>query len=148
MQAVLMVNTSENNKIGKTLTNVQEVDVLLKEETSALDIVLELIMNTANLMRVNYLHIPSLGRYYFVRDIQIDVGNRYIIYCHVDVLETFREEILDLCIIANKTENNNKADLYIDDNSFVSENRLVNDVYNFPNGFNDDGEFILITVGA
>ena len=57
MQAVLMVNTSENNKIGKTLTNVQEVDVLVKEETSALDIVLELIINPVNLMRVNYLHI-------------------------------------------------------------------------------------------
>ena len=68
--------------------------------------------------------------------------------CHVDVLDSFLTDIKNLTVIANKSQQNTKSDLYIDDGSYVTENRLVNDVYNFPSGFNDNGEFILITVGG
>ncbi len=36
---------------------------------------------------------------------------------------------------------------YIDDGYLVSENVMFKTVYNFPAGFNDTGEYILITAG-
>ncbi len=148
MLVTLYQNFSENNAIGKLITEIAEVQAHLKEQVSMLDILLELKASEDILQNVNYLGIAKLKRKYFVVDKDIMTNGIIIMRCHVDVLDSFRNDILNLNVIANKSQLMTKSDLYIDDNSYIMENRLVNQIYNFPNGFNDNGEFILITVGG
>ena len=148
MQINLYRNLSENNKIGKQLNQIATIQAYLKEQTSALDIILEIQQNESILNNVNYIYIPLLDRYYFVVDKDIITNGICRLLCHTDVLESFKSDIKILQVIVNKTQESNSADLFIDDNSYVTENRLVNDIYNFPNGFNNNGEYILITVGG
>ena len=51
------------------------------------------------------------------------------------------------CIV-NKQQGTENANLFLDDGSYVLENREFNSVINFPNGFNENGEYILITAGG
>ena len=148
MQITLYQNFSENNTLGKMITEIATLQARLKEQVSALDILLELRATNDILDNVNYVQIPKLKRKYFVINKDIMTNNICILRCHVDVLDSFLTDIKDLTVIANKSQQNTKSDLYIDDGSYVTENRLVNDVYNFPSGFNDNREFILITVGG
>ena len=53
-----------------------------------------------------------------------------------------------MSVIIDKQENMIGANLFIDDGSFVTENKEFNSVINFPSGFNDSGEYILITAGG
>ena len=130
------------------ITELSTVQARIKEEVSALDIVVELKTTDDILQNVNYVQIPKLKRKYFVVDKDILTNGTCNLRCHVDVLDSFRSDILALRVIANKSQLDAKTDLYIDDGSFISENRMVSQVYNFPNGFNNNGEFILITVGG
>lgn len=148
MQIILYQNFSENNTIGKMITEIATLQAHLKEQTSALDIVLELKTTNDILQNINYAYIPKLKRKYFVMDKDILTNGICVLRCHVDVLDSFLTDIKALTVIANKSQQNSKSDLYIDDGSYVTENRLVNQIFNFPNGFNDNGEFILITVGG
>lgn len=148
MQINLYRNLSENNKIGKQLNQIATIQAHLKEQTSALDIILEIQQNENILNNVNYIYIPLLSRYYFVTDKDIVTNRICRLLCHTDVLESFKDDITVLQVIADKAQQTDKTDLFIDDNSYVTENRLVNDIYNFSNGFNNNGEYILITVGG
>ena len=148
MQINLYNNQSENNKIDKRLTQIKTLQAYLKEQTSALDIILEIQHDNSVLNTANYVYIPMLKRYYFVVDKDIVTNGICQLLCHTDVLESFKSDIKTLQVIADKTQESDTADLFIDDNSFVTENRLVNDIYNFPGGFNNNGEYILITVGG
>ena len=51
------------------------------------------------------------------------------------------------CII-NKQQSATHSNMFLDDGSFVMENKEFNSVINFPNGFNETGEYILITAGG
>lgn len=148
MKVTLYQNFSENNAIGKLITEIAEVQARLKEQVSALDILLELKASDDILQNVNYLSIQKFKRKYFVIDKDIVTNGLCVLRCHVDVLDSFLTDIKNLDVIASKSQQSAKSDLYIDDGSFITENRLVNQIYNFPNGFNNNGEFILITVGG
>ena len=41
----------------------------------------------------NYCHCLETGRYYYIKEITVTTGNRIIIDCVVDVLNTFRNSI-------------------------------------------------------
>lgn len=65
---------------------------------------------------------------------------------HVDVLESFKNEILSQnCIIEKSTLG---FDLYLPDENLITQVKTKTDIVNFPNGLLDTGEFILITAGG
>ena len=97
-------------------------------------------------MDSNYCFIPKFNRYYFIDEIIPITGDRSIIKCKVDVLESFKDDIKSLTAIINKQET--ISDKFIDDGSWIVENKDFLQSYNFSNGFNDSGEFILITAGG
>ena len=60
---------------------------------------------------------------------------------------SFRSDIFALKVVVDKQSNESNGDEYIDDSSLVTDNLMFNTVYNFPDGFNNNGEYILITAG-
>ena len=145
MEVILYKNSSENNVIGKSLVQIKSVECNLKNDVSVVNPIL-VLSYTDSILDSNYCFIPKFNRYYFIDEIIPITGDRSIIKCKVDVLESFKNDIKSLTAIINKQET--IADKFIDDGSWVVENKDFLQSYNFSNGFNDSGEFILITAGG
>lgn len=100
-----------------------------------------------SILRYNYAYIPELQRYYSVVDRTAYRQGVWDVTFAVDVLMSFRADISDLYVVVDKQSMTENGDEYIDDGSLVSENVMFQSIYEFPGGFNDTGEYILITAG-
>ena len=147
MEILLYNNGSEPNEINKALTLKDTISsAIIKGSLSYEAPVITLAYDGTIAHDINYMYIQELGRYYFITDIINLTGGRYEIRGKVDVLESFKTSILQLSVIADKLMSS--ANLFLDDGSYVCENKEFNRVINFPNGFNEEGEYILITAGG
>ena len=147
MEVILYKNSSENNVIGKSLAQIKRVECNLKNDVSIINPTLVLAY-TENILGSNYCFIPKFNRYYFIDEIIPITADRCIVKCRVDVLESFKNDIKSLTVILDKSESIYKSNKYLDDGSFIVENKDFNTIHNFPNGFNDEGTFILICAGG
>lgn len=148
MNIKLMYTDSENNTIGKRISNKADVTAIIKGSISVENPVLILNYNGDISKNINYVYIEEYNRYYYINDIINLTGGRYEIHCSVDVLESFKDKILKLKAVIDKQKGREQSNLYYDDNSFKLLNKEFNAVINFPNGFLNEGEFILITAGG
>lgn len=147
MQVTLCNTISERNIINKVIQDIITVDATIKGNISLENPVL--ILNyTGDSKEINYMRIPEFHRTYFVNEVIELTGQRYEVHGTSDVLESFKNDILNMNCIINKQQGSPNANMFLDDGSFVLENREFNSVINFPNGFNDNGEYILITAGG
>lgn len=147
MQVTLCNTISERNIINKVIQDIITVDATIKGNISIENPVL--ILNyTGDSKLINYMRIPEFHRSYFINEIIELTGQRYEIHSKSDVLESFKDDILNMNCIINKQQGVANTNMYLDDGSFILENKEFNSVINFPNGFNDTGEFILITAGG
>lgn len=146
MDVVFCYNASEANIINKTITPVKTKSCIIKGVISHETPVL-IVDYDGDICQVNYMQISELGRSYFITDITNLTGSRYEIKGKVDVLESFKTDILALSCIVDKQQDGN-VNMYLDDGSYVYENREFQNVLNFPSGFNTTGEYILITAGG
>lgn len=147
MQVTLCNTPSERNIINKVIDDVITVNAVIKGELS-IETPIVILDYTGDSNTINYMRIPELNRTYFINEIIKLSGQRYEIHGKSDVLESFKEAILGMNCIINKQQSPMLSNMYLDDGSFVLENKEFNSVINFPNGFNDDGEYILITAGG
>lgn len=148
MNIKLCSSTSEIVAINKNISIIDDVSATIKGALSVENPVLILQYKSDIQPNVNYVYIPEYNRYYFVTDIINLTGGRYEIHCKVDVLTSFKDNILNLSCIVDKQSSKDNANMYLDDGSFVVQSKEFVDTINFPNGFNDNGEFILVTAGG
>lgn len=148
MNIQLYNNLSENNIINKTITPVGDVISAVIKNDISVETPTLIFGYPGTLPECNYFSIPEFGRYYYITDIIDKTGGRYELHGKTDVLESFKQDLLAMFVIIDKQENLTGANLFIDDGSFVTENKEFNSVINFPSGFNDAGEYILITAGG
>ena len=146
---VKLINTpDEQNVIGKVKTLIDTAQCTIKGNISYENPVLLLAYDGNVSDTINYMEIPELNRFYFITDIINLTGGRYEVHGKVDVLESFKDTILGLSAIIDKQQGASLINKYIDDGSYVAENKEFNSVINFPSGFNASGEYILITAGG
>ena len=88
--------TTGHNVIGKTTNKkaMYTIDTPLKQETNRLNPTI-LIYSDLTLEIMNYCYIDEFNRYYFIDKIEQVRKNLYRIHCKVDVLETYKLEILN-----------------------------------------------------
>ena len=146
MNLTLFYNSSERKVVGKSLQNLGNVAGILKGDASITSPVFILQSNNNYLSGVNYLYWQETGRYYYIDDIELMTGGRMVFHCSVDVLESFKNQIKQQRAILNKQEVLNN--MYFNDGSFRKDSREFYTIKSFSNGFNDNGEYILITAGA
>ena len=147
MEVILYKNSSENNVIGKSLAQIKRVECNLKNDVSVINPSL-ILYYTANILNSNYCFIPKFNRYYFIDEIVPITADRCIVKCRVDVLESFKNSILNLDCIVDKQEKEIASNKYINDGSFVTTSKQFNRMIEFPNGFNETGSYILICAGG
>ena len=141
-------NASPVEKIGKDLTGEYTIsDVVIKRDTSILSPIL-LVSSDQDVFTYNYMYIEEFNRYYFIDDVRSVNNNIWEVSSHVDVLETYKNDILanDAILENSQIKNINK---YLNDSDvFVTNCKHKTDIIQFPSGLLDTGEFILITAGG
>lgn len=88
--------TTGHNVIGKTTNKkaMYTIDTPLKQDTNRLNPTI-LIYSDLSLEIMNYCYIDEFSRYYFIDKIEQVRKNLYRIHCKVDVLESYKLEILN-----------------------------------------------------
>lgn len=131
--------TSEVNRIGKTLKNKTVLRGSFKGE---FDLCNPVITVNTNLLNFNYCYIPGINRYYFIEKIEITRNNLLTVNLHIDVLETYKEEIKKLNVIISQSKNNPYY------NGFVKGVDVRTDYMTkmFENNFDENGQIILIAL--
>ena len=145
MEIKFYKNLSEKNKIGKVLHNELSLNGNLREESSIINPTI--LVEHSNLTVYNYAYIPEFKRYYFISEMSSVRNGLWRVSLSVDVLESYKTDILNLSCIVDKQQNQSYNN-YIDDGSYVNRADSFIEIANYQNGFNADGEFILLTAGA
>lgn len=141
-------NKSPVEKIGKNLTDSHTIsDVLLKRDTSILRPVL-LVNSVQDIYTFNYMYISEFSRYYFIDDIRSVHDNLWEISAHVDVLETYKTDILANTAVLKRQEK--KFNLYLDDPEFKTYNneRVQTKRFNGASGWTKNLHYVLVTNGS
>lgn len=99
-------NTGDIRQINKNITSVLSgITAQITYECSITDPVLQMSYD-AKLVNANYFYIQEWDRYYFVTNRVMLDGNRIEISGHVDVLSSFKNEILNSDCIAERSASN------------------------------------------
>lgn len=139
----LQQNTSEPNRLTKSVTDVLSLDGTLKDGSSIIDPVILIEYNGA-LTAVNYMTIDTFGRKYFIKDI-VSVNNKFWeVHAHVDVLSSFAAGIRACTGIVAKQEN--AWNLYLNDSEYKAYQDPYVTTQTFPAGFNTF-QFVLALLG-
>lgn len=142
----LYINSSENNRVSKVLSDKFEMTGTLRGETNVVNP--EILIEHANPTGYNYAYIPEFNRYYFINEFTSVRNGLWRVRLAVDVLETYKTQIKQMPAIIDKQQNKGNSNLYLNDGSYVIDSRSYNTILNFSGGFNNVGEFILITAGG
>ena len=141
----LLTTKDESNKVDKIYTEYIVIDGKLKDGCSILSPKFILVLE--KFPTSNYAYIEAFNRYYFIDDITVlkDEDHIYEISMSVDVLMSFKDSIRELVCVIKRQEN--KYNLYLNDNDISSYTYPQVQTKTFPKGFSDDCYFILALNG-
>ena len=145
MEIKLCYNSSDNRCINKNIIDGETISGTLRTSTSIISPVIT--FESSSPLRYNYAYIPEFRRYYYIKNVISARNNLWEAQFEIDPLMSFKADICALKVVVDKQSNESNGDEYIDDSSLVTDNLMFNTVYNFPDGFNNNGEYILITAG-
>lgn len=148
MEITLYTNESEKNKLEKTLDHSILLEGTLRDESSIINPIILISSEKEDIPYMyNYAYVPAFGRYYFITDIESVRTGIWRVSMHVDVLMSYKEQIKNLNVIINNSEQTG-ANNYLSGEQWITNVKNTTNIVNFPNGLNDNGEFILITAGG
>lgn len=99
MKIELCKTNDSFNVLGKTITKISEIEITLRKDFDS--VYPSLILSTD--VSFNYVIIPSLNKKYYLDNIEI-IANRIKKYSFkLDVLETYKDNILSSTIQADST---------------------------------------------
>ena len=136
----LFKNSSENNDVSKTLTDEHKVTGYSRVVVDMLNPVIELAGIEVN--SYNYCYVQELNRYYYIENINISPNGVYRLSMRIDVLMTYRDDIMASHGLITK---NREYNPYTGDVDVESRYRL--EKHEFENGFDfTNGDFVLVTM--
>ena len=145
MDVIFYYNLSDDRKINKELVGGSTYSGQARDEVDVMNPTI--LFDVSDVLRYNYAYIPQFQRYYEVVNRNSFREGLFEITFSVDVLMSFKNDINNLNVVVDKQSDFEIGNEYIDDGSLVSENVMFQKIYEFPNGFNDTAEYILITAG-
>ena len=146
MEIKLYKTSSPRKKLVKDLTDGITLTGTLRGQSSIMSPSLQ-IQDIA-VIGYNYCYIPDFGRYYYINGINALRANLFELSLGIDVLMSYADAIRSNAAIVDKVQSSGAAYNYINDGSFVNSDRVKQDSISCANGFNENGEFILITAGG
>lgn len=115
-------STSDRRKIGKIFKDDKvEYNVELYGEFSIMNPTF--IIRNFDILEYNYIYVKPWNRFYFIEDIVLD-GSRCLVKCHIDVLETYKDDIKTLKLLVERSQNVNNG-FIVDEEAPVNANRII-----------------------
>ena len=142
MTIFLYKTQDENNKLNKNLTQIATLTGTLRSECSIINPVLDI---QSDFIQGNYIYINEFKRYYFIDEI-ISLKNGYWeVHCSVDVLMSYKNNILQLKGVVSRSSN--KFNSYLLDPSRLTQQNMSTYFIEFPKEF-DHYTYLLVTSGS
>lgn len=132
---------SSNNTINKVLTEIKEIEINFKDVLDIKNPIIYLTMNI-DLFSYNYAIIPKLNKKYFIDSIEVENKDILKFNLRVDVLETYKDDILNCNSLISISDNGNK---FIEGLNTIQEVRKESDIY-LSNKTIENNESIIIVV--
>ena len=145
MEVQFFYNTSDGRAINKTLVNGASFVGVPRDVANVMRPVID--FEDEGIFRYNYAYIPEFERYYDIVDRTATRDGFWTVSFAVDVLMSFRTDIGNLSVVIDKQSDYANGDEYIDDSSLVTDNMTFVRAVEYPDGFNDTAEYILIVAG-
>lgn len=123
-----MQNFSPNDYLHKQFNVLSEIDCTILEPCNILNPVFILDYNS-DLTKCNYCYVSEFGRYYYART-EIANGNRLYVYCTVDPLQSWQNEISNLYVNISESERSQRT--YVPDTRVSLENAIDIQTIAFP----------------
>lgn len=136
------------NVINKTIDPTTALTLMgeLRKSTSVKNPVI-LIESTDLIIGYNYCFITEFSRYYFITDIKSVRAGLWEISMRVDVLMSFKSDILSsAAIIDHETAPENSE--YMSSDIWQDLVKDKTDIINFSSGLSESGGYVLITAGG
>lgn len=154
MVAKIYKTKSAPNVVNKVLTEVVIFEeVIFKEDTSLLNptIIINGVSNASSytiedIGTSNYFSIPKVNRYYFITDITMMSGGRVAITGKVDVLMSFKTDILGSTQLIVRQEKKTNNYLIDTDIPLSSKKQVIE--HEFGDSITDSGYYILAVNGG
>lgn len=154
MVAKIYKTKSAPNVVNKVLTEVVAFEeVIFKEDTSLLNptIIINGVSNASSytiedIGTSNYFSIPKVNRYYFITDITMMSGGRVAITGKVDVLMSFKSDILGSTQLIVRQEKKTNNYLIDTDIPLSSKKQVIE--HEFGDSIADSGYYILAVNGG
>ena len=130
------------DKSGYLTISSSAVSAIIKDDTNMINPTLIVSNSIGN--DFNYVYISEFNRYYYVRDI-VHSQQRYYIELEVDPLYSFKSEIDELTVIANRSSS--YYNTYQDDNTipFLANRHVATQP--FPAGFTGNSWILAVCGG-
>ena len=144
---VIQTNSSESNRLDKTLTDIATSSGTLRADTSIIDPVFQIEGDLSSYINANYCTVSSFGRSYFINNIRSLRAGLFEISCHVDVLSSFKTQIRTNSAIIHRSEGN--WNLYLNDGSLQAQQDVDVTTQKFSAGSQFDGawSYVLLISG-
>ena len=154
MVAKIYKTKSAPNVVNKILSEVVTFEeVIFKEDTSLLNptIIINGVSNASSytiedIGTSNYFSIPKVNRYYFITDITMMSGGRVAITGKVDVLMSFKTDILGSTQLIVRQEKKTNNYLIDTDIPLSSKKQVIE--HEFGDSITDSGYYILAVNGG
>lgn len=139
MEIKLYTTEDADNVINKTLALVSTVHIQLRDtQNITTPVVLLGEIAGVDLKTVNYAYMDEFKRFYFIRSINVGPNNIYALALECDVIETYKEDILnsgaqinrgvkkgDYGDIGTSIEVRREVDIFKSDKGFVGKNSII-----------------------
>lgn len=139
MQIKFYRTLTDKNHLSKNLTNELIITGTLKESCNIINPVIEFELNT-NILNKNYCVIPDFGRNYYITNMEI-INKRLVVSMHVDVLATYRSEILSSSANIVRSQD---GDEFIKDNRAIQTERISWSSIDLGAAFSSGSAYVLI----
>lgn len=139
---------SERTALDKTMeAGGIDLSGTLINDSSIINPSIRLHCSAEDIASYNYMVIPNFNRRYFITDVTALTADTCMVSGHVDVLSTYKGAIRELEAVIARQEN--KYNLYIDDNLFKVDSRTIIQTVQFDKGgsFQKTPGIALVLVG-
>ena len=150
MNITLYKTKSANNVINKKLVSEKNLgnNCILADNTSVTSptVIIGGITSLDSISDYNYAYIPQCHRYYYINDIIALSGGRVKLILTVDVLMSYKTDILSSTQLV--TRQKNKGKMYLADADWTVDGRtyLRSQYFNENHFSSQNDSFVLITV--
>lgn len=135
-------HTADNaNTVNKTLNLIKTINIVFRQAVN--EQTPFIILNKDNLIGVNYIHIPTFNRYYFISNVENYTANLVRINLVTDLLMTYKDDILNTPVLITATEKPSYFSTNLPTTQTISKRVVKSDIT-----LNKENSLILTTIGG